>query len=286
MALSEGYPGSRYFRNAKTILNAVYAKTFYWDGRLSGKDLPTLARDSLTESLFMNMDGRLMQERLKQVPQYVEMFQKAFGGEPSFGRTLNALAAFVRTIVSKNVPFDQGKLSSEAKKGLNLFRGKARCIHCHNGPYFSNGEAYNLGVPENREIVIDPQRHITMRSFFKFMGVPGFESHKKDIGYFTVSKNRGDLGKFITPTLREVSRTGPYMHNGVFQSLEEVVEFYNRGGGNDSQKTPLLKPLKLSADEKKALVAFLQSLSGEKIVVRQPKLHEYQVIKNWKEARN
>ncbi len=285
-ALSEGYPGSRYFRNAKTILNAVYGKTFFWDGRLSGSDIPTVVRDSLTESHFMNMDGRLMQERLKQVPHYVELFQKAFGGEPSFGKTLSAIAAFIQTIVSKNVPFDQGKLTAGAKRGLTLFQGKAGCIQCHNGPYFSDGKAHNLGVPENPEIISDPQRHITLRSFYKSMGVPGYEVLKKDVGYFTVSKNRKDVGKFLTPTLREVSRTGPYMHNGTFHKLEDVIEFYNRGGGDDGQKSPLLKPLKLSLEEKKALIAFLQSLSGEEVVVQQPALPEYQLIKDWKNARN
>ena len=106
----------------------------------------------------MNMDGRLMQERLKQVPRYVELFQKAFGAEPSFGKTLSAIAAFIQTAVSKNVPFDQGKLTADAKRRLTLFQGKAGCIQCHNGPYFSDGKAHNLGVPENPEIISDPQR--------------------------------------------------------------------------------------------------------------------------------
>ena len=118
------------------------------------------------------------------------------------------------------------------------------------------------------------------------MGVPGYEVLKKDVGSFTVSKNRKDVGKFLTPTLREVARTGPYMHNGTFHKLEDVIEFYNRGGGDDGQKSPLLKPLKLSLEEKKALIAFLQSLSGEEVVVQQPALPEYQLIKDWKNARN
>ncbi|MFQ5692571.1 MAG: cytochrome-c peroxidase, partial [Nitrospinota bacterium] len=107
LPLSRGYPGSEYFRNAQTLLNAAYQKRLYWDGRMSGEDLPTLVRDHLTEAHFMQVDGRLFPERLKQIPRYVRMFQKAFGSEPTFGGTLKALAAFVRTVVSRNVPFDR-----------------------------------------------------------------------------------------------------------------------------------------------------------------------------------
>ncbi len=94
------------------------------------------------------------------------------------------------------------------------------------------------------------------------------------------------MGKFVTPTLREVSRTGPYMHNGIFASLSEVIEFYNRGGGDDPQKSPLLKPLRLSDEEKEALIAFLSSLSGDDIVVVPPTPLEYQLIENWRQVRN
>lgn len=105
-ALSTGYPGSEYFRNAPTLLNAASRRRNYWDGRMAGSDLPTLVRDHLTEAHFMQVDGRLMVERLKQVPEYVTMFEKAFGGEPTFGRTLNAVAAFLKTITSRNAPIE------------------------------------------------------------------------------------------------------------------------------------------------------------------------------------
>lgn len=286
MALSDGYPGAKYFRNTKTILNAAYARYFYWDGRLTGADMPTLMRDVITETYFMNMDGRLMLERLKQIPQYVELFNKTLGGEPSFGRTLEALSAFMKTIGSRNAPFDQGKLSAKAKEGLKLFQGKAGCIQCHNGPYFSDGKPHNLGIPENPDVLNEPLRHISMRSFYKFLGVSGFENFKRDVGYFVVSKDNRDMGKFITPTLREVSRTAPYMHNGVFKTLEEVVEFYNKGGENDPNKSLLLKPLGISLEEKEALVEFLKSLSGDEIIVEAPQRQEYQQIENWRNVKN
>lgn len=286
MPLSEGYPGSLYFRNSKTILNVAYARYFYWDGRLTGADMDTQVRDVISESHFMNMDGRLLLERLKQIPHYVELFNKTLKGEPSFGRILKAIAAFEKTIVSRNVPFDQGKLSPEAKEGLELFKGKAGCIQCHNGPYFSDGKPHNLGVQENLAIFNEPLRHITMRAMFKFMGVPGFEVVERDVGYFTVSKDKRDIGRFVTPTLREVSRTSPYMHNGVFSTLEEVIDFYDKGGGNDANKEPLLKPLKLSQVEKSALLEFLKGLSGDEIIVELPKVQEYQKIEDWRKVKN
>lgn len=138
-ALSAGYPGTEYFRNSQTLLNAAYYSRNYWDGRMDGGDLPTLVRDHLTEAHFMQADGRLIAERLKQVPEYDQLFRRALGGEPSFGRTLTAVAAFVRTITSGNAPLDRylrgetEALSAEAQRGLSVFQGKAGCIQCHGG---------------------------------------------------------------------------------------------------------------------------------------------------------
>lgn len=284
-ALSEGYPGSPYFRNAPTLLNVVFQKQLYWDGRLSGADLPTQVRDSLTEAHFMNADGRLLQERLKQVPEYVAMFERAFGkGDPSFGKILNALGAFSRTLVSRNVPFDrylqgdQGALSTEAKEGLALFTGKAGCIQCHHGPMLSNGKYHALGAPENPGIVETPERHITLRRFNRILGVPNAVNLREDVGRYAVTKEPKDWKAFRTPTLRELRHTAPYMHNGTLATLADVVEFYDRGGGNATPKSPLLKPLGLTEAEKRALVAFLESLSGDPIAVEWPqKLPEYGV---------
>ncbi len=283
--LSEGYPGSPYFRNAPTLLNAAFQKQLYWDGRLSGADLPTLVRDHLTEAHFMNADGRLLQERMKQVPEYVEMFERAFGkGDPSFGKILNALAAFEQTLVSRNVPFDrylkgdQGALSAEAKQGLALFMGKAGCIQCHSGPLLSDGQYHALGVPENPRIVGEPERHITLRRFNRTLGVPNAVNLREDVGRYAVTKERKDWKAFRSPTLRELKYTAPYMHNGTLATLADVVEFYNRGGGNALPKSPLLKPLGLSEAEKRALVAFLESLSGDPYVIEWPKgLPDYKV---------
>lgn len=290
--LSKAYPGSEYFRNAKTVLNAAHAKVLFWDGRLSADPFQTHVRDHITESHFMNMDGRIMQERIKQIPVYATMFKEAWGGEPSFGKIRNSIRDFEMTLVSRNVPFDKymkgdkGALSAKAKKGLALFKGKSGCIRCHNGAYLSDGKPYDLGVPANPDILNNPMRHFTMRSFFLGMGVPGFEYLTEDVGYYTVSKVEADSGKFVTPTLREVSRTAPYMHNGMLNTLEEVIEFYNRGGGKSTNKTSVLKPLRLTAGEKAALVEFLKSLSGDEVTVPEPTLPDYQIIENWLKVRN
>jgi cytochrome c peroxidase len=279
--LSAGYPGSDYFRNAQTLLNAAYYKRNYWDGRMAGSDLPTLVRDHLTEAHFMQVDGRLLVERVRQVPEYEEMFKKAFGGEPSFGRTLNALAAFLKTVTSRNAPIDRylkgdtAALSPEARDGLALFQGKVGCIQCHDGALLSDQRFHALGVPENQDIFANPYRHTTFRRFFRTLGAPNVENYREDPGLYAVTKRKEDWGKFRTPTLREVSRTAPYMHNGVFATLEEVVDFYDRGGGAHPSKSPLLKPLGLTAAEKRVLVEFLKSLAGDPVIVERPELPDY-----------
>lgn len=280
-ALSTGYPGSEHFRNAQTLLNAAYYRRNYWDGRLAGSDLPTTVRDHLTEAHFMQVDGRLFPERFKQVPEYVEMFKKAFGGEPTFGRTLNALAAFLKTITSRNTPIDRylkgdrAALSAEAREGLGLFQGRAGCIQCHNGELLSDQKFHALGVPENPELFANPLRHITFRRFFRTLGAPNSENYREDPGLYGVTKEKADWGKFRTPSLREVSRTAPYMHNGSLATLDDVVAFYDRGGSQHWNKDPLLKPLGLTAAEKRTLVEFLKSLAGDSVVIERPELPDY-----------
>lgn len=229
----------------------------------------------------MQVDGRLFPERLKQVPEYEKMFKEAFGGEPGFGSSLNAIAAFVRTLSSRNVPFDRylkgekKALPAAAVRGLDLFMGKAACVQCHSGPLLSDGKFHALGVPENPQVFSDPLRHISYRRFLKTLGVPGYMGLREDVGLFAVTKNPNDRGKFRTPTLREVGQTAPYMHNGAFKTLEEVVAFYGRGGGRHPNKSPLLKTLGLKQSDQRDLVEFLKSLSGDPVVMKAPTLPEY-----------
>ncbi len=202
----------------------------------------------------------------------------------------NAIVQFLETLTSKNVPFDKGNLSDKAKKGRELFEGKAGCIQCHNGPYFSDVKPHNTGVPENPEVFKDPQRHFTYVAYMMFMGVDNRMNWRRDVGYYTISKDRKDVGKFVTPTLRELKYTAPYMHNGILATLDDVIEFYNQGGGEDrpGMKDAAMKPLNLSSDEKGALKEFLLSLSGDPITMPMPKdtKIEYKPLPKWKEVRN
>ncbi len=293
-ALSPGYPGNGHFRNAPTLINtAAKGKLgipWLHDGRL-GTNLNDLTREMLTEDYIMNMDMRIMQERMKQDPKYVEMFKAAGYGEPSNGSVRKAIPEYLNSLTSENVPFDSGRLSASAKKGMKLFKGKAGCISCHNGPLLTDGKAYNTGVPENFDVFMDPNNHQAFIAFAVFQGIENFMNLKRDPGHYNVTLNQDDMGKFVTPTLRELKYTAPYMHNGMVKTLGDVVEFYNQGGGKDSRKDPQLKPLRLSAAEKKDLVAFLESLSGKpltsgKHVWTEDYPNEYPVIADWTKVRN
>ncbi len=273
-ALAPAYPSAEYFRNSPTLINARHRVRFMWDGRLDGADLGTLVRDQVTEAPFLNADGRLVQERLKQVPAYVARWEKIFGsGSDPYGpRMFNVIGEFLKTLQSTNVPFDRfargdtNALSAEAKEGFALFNGKARCIQCHNGPMASDGQFHRLGVPENPDVMNNPLRAITMLRHYSTSGMPNYMNARTDVGYCAISKDERDRGKFLTPSLRELKHTAPYMHNGVFKTLAEVADFYDQGGGVGSE----LKPLALTAAEKKALITFLESLSGDPVEVPIP----------------
>jgi cytochrome c peroxidase len=291
-SLSDAYPGTKHYRNAPTLINTSYKAKFAdvgwsWDGHM-GANLNDVVRNEITETMVMNLDMRLMHERMKQDPVYVKMCQENFKGECSSGKGRKALVAFMDTLVSKDAPFDAGKMSAEAKRGQKLFEGKAKCIQCHNGPYLSDGKPHNTGVPENMEVFTNPMRHLTYRSVITNHGTPKADIWRRDVGYFIVSRNYADVGKFITPTLRELKYTAPYMHNGTLATLPDVVEFYNQGGGKDDPLATELAPLGLTAKEKRDLVAFLESLSSakpvtvEKVTVPQ----KYQPIENWVKAHN
>ena len=285
ITLSKGYPGTRYFRNTPTVVNAALGRLMYWDGRLPSSDLPTLVRDHISEAHFLQADGRLVIERMRQVPEYERQFKSAFGGEPTYGRILNSVAAFVSSLTSQDVPFDkflagdEVAISDAAKQGLQLFKGKAGCIQCHDGPMLSDGKFHSLGLTANPAIFQDPLRHVTFRRFFRTLGVPDYASMRQDAGLYCVTKVKHDRELMRTPTLREVSRTAPYMHDGQLPTLESVVNFYNSGGGVRASKDARLKPLGLSDAEQADLVEFLKTLSGKPINVARPELPKYQLRK-------
>lgn len=300
--LSHGYSSILYFRNAPGLFNVANRTYFMWDGRLDGSDLGTLVRDMLTEAHTMNMDSRLAQERLKQVPDYATLFEDAFGGDPYGGKIYGAIGEFLKTIRTVNAPFDAylrgdtSALGDAAKRGMELFAGKAGCAQCHSGAMLSDGGLHATGVPDHPDLIGESgagaahaghsapasenptaDRQISMLRHYATMGVPNYMNLRSDVGHYVVTKDETDVGKFVTPSLWDIGQTAPYMHSGVFATLAEVVDFYDAGGGVGPNKGALLKPLGLTEAEKADLVAFLQSLTGEVPSVAAPELPDYQL---------
>jgi len=292
LPLSKAYPGSDGFRNTPTLINTAYKAAWFHDGRL-GTNLNDVTRESITEDYSMNMDMRLMQERVKQDPVYVKMFKDAGYGEPSNGSIRKAIPEYLKTLTSRGAPFDTGKMSESAKLGFELFKGKAGCVACHSGPRFTDDQVHNTGVPENPELWSNPIRHTTYVAFAMFMGIENYMNIRRDVGAHvrTHKADGSDIGKFMTPSLRELTQTAPYMHNGTMKTLADVVKFYNKGGGDDVNKDPRMKPLHLHRSEQRDLVAFLEALSGDPLTgsdhVWKDKIPtNYPAIENWRQAKN
>ena len=292
LPLSKAYPGSEGFRNTPTLINTAAKNIWHHDGR-QGTNLNDVTREMITETWLLNMDMRIMQERIKQDPVYVKMFKDAGYGEPSNGSVRKAIPEFLKTLVSRGAPFDKGKMSASAQAGFTLFKGKAGCAQCHSGARLSDDTAHVTGVPENPDIWSDPRRHVTFVTYAMFMGVENYMNVRRDPGAHVQWHKVDDsgMGSFITPTLRELKYTAPYMHNGMLKTLKDVVAFYNAGGDDASNKDPALKPLGLSAKEQADLVTFLEALSGDPLTgpafVWPEKIPaNYKPIENWVDVRN
>jgi cytochrome c peroxidase len=260
-------------RNSQTLINVAYNKALLWDGRAGALEQQALG--PIQNPLHMNQNLDLLVEKLKAVPDYVERFQNVFGTSVSPEGIGKALAAFERTLITRNAPFDRyvegdrQAMSERALRGMELFQGEARCILCHNGPNFTDGQFHKLGVPD-APLLSHPLVQVSLRFDAKRMNVQEYQQVKEDWGRYLVTKEEKDKGAFKTPTLRNVTQRDPYMHNGVFQSLEEVIDFYDRGGGAVAGKSPLIQPLGLTAKEKHDLLAFLRALTGELPTVTPP----------------
>lgn len=283
-AISRGYPGTEHWRNSQTVVNTGYHGKLFWQG--NSKSLEAQARSANKGAVAGNGEDDVMEERLRQTPEYRERFRQVFGDlEPQLMNAWRAIATFERAELSQtDTPLDrylkgeQSALSAEAVEGMNLFMGKANCIECHNGALLSDEKYYNLGVPRARQWADSAMHQITFRyeQYAKGVHEKLYRALKDDAGLYYTTKEKGDMGKFKTPSLRYVKYTAPYMHNGYFASLQEVIDFYNQGGGSNeftdgahgvASKTAILKPLGLTDGEKAALIAFLEALSGDEIQV-------------------
>lgn len=238
-------------RNVPSLLNRAYARVLFWDGRMSSLEEQALA--PLTSGVELGSTIEEAVHRLTADSSYVASFQRAFGdGAITGARVAQALASFERTLLSGDSPVDRYEtgrqkdaLSPAAARGLALFRGKARCQICHDGAVFSDGRFHNTGVSWERLPI--------------------------DRGRFEVTGADADRGAFRTPSLRDVARTAPYMHDGSLRTLADVVAFYDRGGNPNPNLDGVIQPLRLTAGERRDLVVFLEALTGRNDpVVRRP----------------
>lgn len=253
-------------RNSPSLLNIGYHSVFFWDGRAAS--LENQALGPITDPVEMAATETISIKNIKKIKGYKPYFREAFGDEKiTIERILKAIATYERTITSKKSKFDsfiEGKsdiFTDEEVIGLHLFRTKARCINCHNTPLFSNQKFHNVGLSYYG------------RTF-------------EDLGKFNITHKKEDVGKFKTPSLREIGRTAPYMHNGLMPNLEGIIEMYNAGmprvKPKENQKNdslfpvtdPLLKKLNLTKKEQNALKAFLLTLSSSPRREILPKLPE------------
>ena len=283
--ISRGYPGVIHWRNSQTVVNAAYLDKLFWTG--SAKSLEAQAPDAALGAVSGNGERDMVEARLAFIPEYVKRFRDVFGDEwPKVDNTWRAIAAFERTLIHDNTPFDKymrgdkKALDDQQKRGLKLFTGKANCIECHNGPLLTDKKYYNLGVPRAEEWLESGLAQVTFRyeQYAKGVTEEMYRTIKDDAGLYYRTKQKADKGKFRTPPLRYTAYTAPYMHNGSFFEFEELIDFYDEGGGTNefaANKTKLLKPLGLSDEEKEDLAAFLESLSGEEIKMTTPKLPPY-----------
>jgi cytochrome c peroxidase len=235
-ATAVGVGGQRGGRSAPTIINSAYQKFQFWDGRAGS--LEEQALGPIANPIEMNLPIDEAVKKIGAIEGYQKRFKEVFGDGVTADNLAKALAAFERTIVSGNAPYDRFKggdktaLSEEAQAGMKLFFGKANCSACHNGPHFSDGAFHNIGV--------------------------GTAAKEFDQGRRKISGIEGDHGSFRTPTLREIARTAPYMHDGSLKTLEEVVDYYDKGGEANKYLDEEIFALKLTAEQKKALVTFLR----------------------------
>ena len=278
--LSLSFPSTMHWRAVDSVIDAAYLKYLFWDGRATSLEQQALG--PIAAPFEMNMHLHYMTARLSEMPAYRAMFKQVFNATTITPEMVaKALASFERTIVVTDTPFyryvngDKKALSKQALAGFRLFTGKAGCIRCHYGPYFTDNGFHALGVPELRLTGEEQKLNAAARHFFAYgAGITDFGTVDRDLGRYFITHQSSDRDKFGTPSL--IDAVGPYyMHNGSIKGRFAVVAFFNKGGGDVPGKSSLLKPLHLTLTEEKELVAFLASLDGPPFAISQPGLPSY-----------
>lgn len=244
-------------RNAPSVINAAYIIPQFWDGRAI--QLEKQAVGPPLNPIEMDLTQEELEYRLNHIPGYVTQFQEVFGARPNLDLTAKAIATFERTVIVTDTPFDRymagdrSALSPAAERGMHVFNGKGHCSVCHSGPAFSDSRYHNVGV--------------------------GYANGKySDVGRYDVTKNPKDMGAFLTPKLRDVEFTPPYMHDGSEPTLQSVIDMYDRGGIPNPNLDQAMVPLGLTKQEKADLLVFLATgLSAPYPVVEPPPLPDPEI---------
>lgn len=227
-----GVEGKKGGRNSPTVINSAYQTFQFWDGR--AKSLEEQALGPIQNPIEMNLTLDAVVAKLNAIEGYKKQFQQVFGTDVTSDGIAKAIAAYERTVLCGDAPYDRfkagdkGALTEPAQRGMKLFFGKANCSACHSGPNFTDNAFHNIGVPGN------------------------------DAGREAISKSVGDKGAFKTPTLRDLTKSGPYMHDGSMKTLEEVMAHYNKGGTPNDQLDEEIYALKLTPEQLADLVTFLK----------------------------
>lgn len=249
VAFSFGVDSLKGNRNAPSAMNVDSRNFLFHDGR--AESLEDQAAGPIENPVEMDLPITEAIKKLKQHPQYPAFFKKLFNQEPNRENLLKAIAEYERTLETSDTPFDyymQKKdtnwMSVSAKKGRKIFHEKGKCFECHFGPDFTGDQFRNIGLFNGKDL--------------------------NDSGRYVVTKEPKDLGKFRTPGLRNVAQTSPYMHNGMFKTLREVIDFYNQPDnfikGSVNRDTLVSLPLNLTEQEKLDLEAFLLALSDKRFL--------------------
>ncbi len=275
---SVGMEGVSLRRNAPTLLNVAYVRELFVDGRAAS--LEAQALQPITHPDEMANPGLAsVMRRLAALPEYRAPLIRAFGSaRPTPARVSAALAAYERTLLAGDSPFDRwhygaraDALGEQARRGFELFLNHG-CVHCHTigsrDALFSDGLFHNTGVQARSDAQRGAAASFTLvpglqASFdgdtLRRIGVPDLP----DAGRYEVTRREADRRAFRTPSLRNVALTAPYMHDGSFATLEEVIDFYARGGWpGDPRQDPRIRPFGLDAEERSALMAFLEALTS------------------------
>ncbi len=233
-------------RNAPSLLNRAYGSSFFWDGRTA--TLEAQALEPIVNPVELGSQVQNVVTKLAADAEYRRAFAAAYEGGVTAENLGRALAAFERVLLSGDSLVDRfqagdaAALSESQRRGLWVYEGRGRCWRCHHGPNYTDEAFHNTGVA-------------------------ALQSHP-DPGRFAVTQDEADRGKFKTPSLRGVSRSSPYMHDGSLATLRDVVEFYNRGGGKNPRLDPLMRPLELTPQEVDSLIEFLKALDGSELTAR------------------